>query len=228
MKIREEHLKFQQIEAAFRYIVDNKEIYKSNGLHDIYEFGVYKGASLEKISEFITYSFREDFDKHPLIYGFDSFEGLPKEQEGLSVFEKFQEGSYNASKDSSTPIIDVYERVGYSGLHIIAKPFKWLTENDVYSTMRPALLVHIDADLYSSTRLALLWMFNNFLIGDNTLIAYDEFSVEGCEASEEKAHNEVFKGLNNFSCEEVWKSIYFDKTNGKKVSQNVFRVIRND
>lgn len=226
MKIREEDLKFQQIEAAFRYIIDNKDIYKSNGLHDIYEFGVYKGASLQKISEFVNYNFREDFDKHPLIYGFDSFKGLPKEQDDLSVFEKFSEGSYNASKDSDTPALDIYKNVFYSGLHIIQKSFDELNISDKYTMMRPALLVHIDCDIYTSTKQALLWLFDNDLIAKNTLIAYDEFTVEGFEeSSEKKAHNEVLNIYNEFSSIEVWHSNYNDKTNGKEVRQSIFRIV---
>src|SRR5690348_6433732 len=93
-------LKYPQIDAAFNYIFDNPKKYnfrlRSNyPLTDIYEFGVYNGSSLTKICNYVREN-KQILGGIPIhVHGFDSFEGLPKE-ENTVTFSKFKEGSYTS------------------------------------------------------------------------------------------------------------------------------------
>jgi hypothetical protein len=66
---------------------------------DIYEFGIYGGKSLE----YLLFELKKNNISYNKIYGFDSFEGLPKEKEDFVVLTKYKhplctEGSFNAQK----------------------------------------------------------------------------------------------------------------------------------
>ena len=99
------------------------------------EFGVYKGASIRKISS---------INRNPdsIFIGLDSFEGLPES------WGPMPKGSYSAG--SRIPVIDDARVSFIQG---------WF--QDTWSTLSPRiqardnLIVHYDADIYTSTLFAL-------------------------------------------------------------------------
>ncbi len=122
---------------------------------DYLEFGVYQGASLRAWTELNT---------HPQsrFFGFDSFEGLP---------EDWPQG--NATKgafccDGRTPNIDDSRVQWVKG---------WFNETlpDFLATYTPQrqLVLHLDADLYSSTLTVLMQLSPHLTRG--TLLVFDEF-----------------------------------------------------
>lgn len=220
MKLTKEDLKYPQIDAAFRYIYDNINIYsKHKDLQDgdIYEFGVGSGASIRKILKYIDHNLYT-YNMFPYIFGFDSFEGLPDEQNGVELFSKFTKGSYRFDdvknlRSATTFIQNV-----------------WFKDIKYVSDMGPALLVHIDCDLYSSTIDAFKFLLENKLIVKGTLIAYDEFQStnDPLAGGESKAHLEFFQPslrMAGMNCVEVWHNIYRDKDTGQDIRQNLFEVI---
>ena len=213
-----EDLKFQQLEAACRYMADNKSLLPTYG--DIFEFGVYNGASLTKLLKLL--------DKYQInrgiIVGIDSFEGLPETDPG---FSKFTKGAYKSSK-TLEDLTNQFNKEVY----FIKKQFKDLTHLDAAPYLQ-AQLIHIDCDLYSSTVDALDFMFKNKLVQPGTLIAYDEFAIDEDNyiiSEFDKNKGEVhahFEIMEKYRCiaKEVWHYIYKDKDLGTPVRQSLFEVV---
>jgi hypothetical protein len=103
------------------------------------EFGVYKGASLKYFSSRIT-------NPESRFYGFDSFEGLPE------VWGKNRQGKF--SREGQVPVADDGRVEFIKGWFQDSLP-KFSIDVSKFDVV----LVHLDADLYSSTLFVLsdLW-----------------------------------------------------------------------
>ena len=159
---REQVVKRSRDVVFLDFTVKNREIFYSwiSGQMgddipiDYIELGVFQGESIRRWSQ---------INKHPdsRFFGFDTFEGLP---------EKWMEnpaGTFNV--DGNIPEIDD-PRVNF-----IKGRFQDSLPNFV-STFEPRnrLVMHLDADLYSSTLFSLI-QFNKFIV-DGTILIFDEFS----------------------------------------------------
>ena len=106
------------------------------------EFGVWEGYS-------ISYFAENNFNKNSLFIGLDSFKGLPENwKEGAPKGRFSLNGNVPIFKDSRISIIDGYFQDTKSLL--VEKLESIIKENDDFK-----LIVHYDADLYSSTLFAL-------------------------------------------------------------------------
>ena len=131
-----------------------------------YEYGVWTGTSFRYLMK--------SFDKG---FGFDTFTGLPTD------WHKQPEGSYSSS--GVLPEID--------GGEFIVGDFQ-VTLPKFFSIERPkASLINFDADLYSSTLLAL--RNSRHIIDEETILIFDEFIINTNWEQDE------YKALNDF-CEE--------------------------
>lgn len=210
--------KYSQLDAAFQYMNENGRVGD-----DFYEFGVYKGESLKKICDYVK-SLTNFKLSTPFVWGFDSFEGLEAEAEGMEVFEKFQKGAYKFDL-TEDPIAYIKRKVDYKHSIIIKSRFANLKSLPLVPTMFPATLIHIDCDLFSATIEALDFMFMYNLIVPGTLIAYDEFRSTKELAGEERAHK-VISSKYYVESDEVWHYTYKDRDNGQKIRQSVFEITK--
>lgn len=115
------------------------------------EFGVYRGDSLCRIVDV----------RKGLVYGFDSFEGLPEAWDTGSG-EPHQPGHFATEMPKDLP----------NRVHLVPGLFKdtipaWLTEHE-----EPLAFVHVDCDLYSSAAEVLSGL--NDRIVEGTVIVFDE------------------------------------------------------
>ncbi len=208
--------KWPQIAAAFHYMLDSGKKYFGE-LRDIAEFGVYKGRSLQKIINVLE----ANGIPHGNVYGFDSFQGLPKEARHVSLFTKFNEGSY---KGFSIEVLR--EMFPYHNIYFIKKLYRSLGVLDVVNhTIQKFLFCHLDSDLYVSTYDALTFLFQNKLVDEGSLIAYDEFQsctpmFSGGAALAHMMISDEFK----VEFEEVWHTTYKDKQTEQPIRQNVFAI----
>lgn len=118
----------------------------------IIELGVFQGCSITKIANRFP---------NRKIFGFDSFEGLPESWERPDM--SFEKGAFNTNK-----------RLPYVPDNVTLIP-GWFDETlpAFASAMTDTIaLLHVDCDIYSSTRCA----FDNFanFIVPGTIIVFDE------------------------------------------------------
>jgi O-methyltransferase len=135
----------------YRYV--NASILKATAI-DFLEFGVFRG---ESISEWISIN----KDRASRFYGFDSFEGLP---------ENWRQGQDKGHFDvgGNIPQIDD-DRVNFIKGWFDKTVPKFSRE----FVPRNRLVLHLDADLYSSTLLPLIY-FEPYM-AKGSLLLFDEF-----------------------------------------------------
>lgn len=148
---------------------------------EILEFGVYKGTTINLLAE--------NF-KNNIIYGFDSFEGLPepwitKEKEKNKRPETIKHKKGFFSLDSLPLVKDNVSLV--KGFFEKSLP-TWIQNNNIEQIK----LLHIDSDLYSSAK-TIFDNLNDFIV-PGTIIIFDEFYPWGRKRYETWEENE-FKAL---------------------------------
>jgi hypothetical protein len=138
---------------------------KVNGF--VCELGVFRGESLNRIARLLA--------PHE-VYGFDTFTGLP---------EFWRPGFPEGKFDTSSEPLEFEDNCRlYKGLFGESIP-QFLAKVDL-----PAKLIHIDCDLYSSSRCALDLLAPRMRTG--TILVFDEyFNYPGWTLHEHKAFLEV-------------------------------------
>lgn len=124
------------------------------------EFGVGEGNSLRRIAA------------HMFAYGFDSFRGLP---------EKWRDGFDKGMFACPPPTI--------ANTHLVVGQYADTVPLFELEPAGPIGLVHLDADLYSSTRTVLDHMRPVFQPG-TYVVFYEWHGYPGCEAHEQRAWRE--------------------------------------
>lgn len=114
------------------------------------EFGVYKGKSLRKIAE----------QTKNVIFGFDSFEGLPKD---WILSHKKGDFSLHGRIPEDLP----------SNVKLVKGLFSETLPAFLEEHTEPVAFLHVDCDLYSSTKTVLTHLQNRIKSG--TIILFDEF-----------------------------------------------------
>lgn len=132
---------------------------KCSGLTITYlEFGVFKGESIEYWSNLNKH-------KDSRFYGFDTFTGLPENWESFSG--KIKKNAFDTN--GNTPLINDSRVTFIKGLFQETLPdFMVNMSND------ENLIIHVDADLYTSALYVLTKC--DSLIKEGTIIIFDEFS----------------------------------------------------
>ena len=133
---------------------------------EILEFGVFNGATINFISETLP-------DK--IIYGFDSFEGLPE-----TWRTGFEETIFNMN--GNLPPVN-------ENVRLVKGWFNETLPEFVKEHPEPCAFIHVDCDLYSSTKTIFHELKNQIVSG--TVIAFDEyFNYPGWQKGEHKAFME--------------------------------------
>jgi hypothetical protein len=174
---------------------------------DIYTFGVYTGSSCKFWHE------RLPLVGTPYVtqWGFDSFEGLPIEAEGMVLENKaWLPGAFSAAdKFDVTTWAQCQAKLNAHVLGDKAEMHDKVTSGRLdwvkgfYSDsltpslaadrqMRAALLVDCDVDLYISAAQCLTWLFASGIIVPGTFVYYDDVgTIKADRGGELKAHEEA-------------------------------------
>lgn len=123
------------------------------------EVGVYKGGSLKLIA-----------DKNPgrVIFGFDTFEGLPEEQWSIAEIHQPKEFS-DTSLEAVEKFINNKQVRLFKGL--FPQSAEGL-ENHVFG------FVHIDTDFYEAVKQSLEWFWPRMI--KNGIIVFDDYNWPNC------------------------------------------------
>lgn len=166
---------------------------------DYLEFGVCHGSSMLLMYEALQ---EESMDQMRL-FGFDSFEGLPEDDEG-----HWTKGSFSANEN------DVLKRfsennVDLGRVHLI-KGFYSDTLNDellAKHDLKKAGVIMIDCDMYTSTIEAL--EFCEPLIQDEVVMVFDDWNPLAQEnKGEKRAFDEFLEKYSHFNAEEIGNYSY--------------------
>ena len=129
------------------YVFENMKLqHKENTLW--LEFGVASGNTINYISKFTKYN----------VYGFDSFEGLPEKWR-----DGFEKGTFN--RNGNLPQVN-------DNVILIKGWFKDTLYQFIHNKNKKISFIHIDCDLYSSTK-CILETLKEF-ININCIIVFDE------------------------------------------------------
>ena len=187
---------------------------------DIIEFGVYSGRSLALLSYFHDLYYKNEnkvnskFRIDRKIYGLDSFEGLPDGEDHprwyTNLFKKNHSSHPVIAKDIViTPEIieQFFESIELSKPVIIKGFYNQINLDNI----KKLALVHIDCDLYSSTKEALNLIKDKLCTG--TVILFDDwFNFKADEnMGEQKAFNEFLKNNKNIKAVEFLRYATFCK-----------------
>jgi hypothetical protein len=138
----------------------------------VLEFGVATGRTLNQFARLLPSKF---------IHGFDSFEGLPEDWTSRMPRGFFKRDNLPRVRDNS------YLYVGW--FNETLPQWKALYANT------PLLLLHIDCDLYSSTKTVLTELRENIVLG--TVIIFDEYlNYPGWQQDEFAAWKEFCRNYN--------------------------------
>jgi len=164
----------------YSYLIDNEAL---NGAIDFLEFGVSKGLSFKWWAEHIT-------DKQAEFFGFDTFTGLPED------WGSFKKGDMDNKNEP--PVMNDERCHFYQGLFQQTLP-------EFLKSYRSGKrkVIHMDADLYTST-LFVLTSLSPYL-RKKDIILFDEFNVPKHEfkafsewTSSYYINYEVIGAVNNF------------------------------
>jgi len=138
--------------------------FPNGDLHGYVEFGVSRGTSLA--SMYHLFNRRSDSF---VLYGFDSFEGMPEGSEA----EGWGSGEYASTLGATTRYLTNHG-VDLGRVNLVGG---WFDETLTTDTRRKFALNHadvfmFDCDTYSSTALAL--QFSESLMGDRALLIFDD------------------------------------------------------
>ena len=140
------------------------------------EFGVYSGNSLRRMTA---------VRGRANVFGFDSFDGLPEVWAGREA-EGYHAGTFRVS-DGGLPKV--------SNATLVVGWFNETLPNFAFDAYGPATLVHIDCDIYSSTKTVFEYVGSQLTTG--SVIVFDELhSYPGWEQHEAKAFSEFIEDGN--------------------------------
>ncbi|WP_372794422.1 TylF/MycF/NovP-related O-methyltransferase [Pontiella sp.] len=176
---------------ALRYL---SEKYGPENVGDYYEFGVSRGSSMLLMYQETV---KAGLD-HVRLFGFDSFEGLPADNEGW-----WTEGDFCANID------DVRKRFANNKVDLsrinLVKGFYSDSLTDQLKTdlnMGKAGIIMIDCDMYSSTAEAL--EFCEPLIQDEVIMIFDDWNpLAQQNMGEKRAFDEFLAKYRHFKAEEI-------------------------
>jgi O-methyltransferase len=149
---------------------------------DILEFGVYTGRSLALLSYYHEKSkdsiHKINFDRK--IVGFDSFEGLPDSDDHprwkknmFGVNHSYHPLCKIGEKVTPDTIYNLFENYTLPKPNIEVGDFETTIDKTVPIKYKKAALVHIDCDLYTSTKIVLNKI--DSIIQEGTLLLFDDW-----------------------------------------------------
>jgi hypothetical protein len=185
----------------------NGSISTNPALSDVYQFGVCTGNGLCHIARML----KEEKASVRTYHGFDVFSGMPEEENEPifdvnwtgGVFNELERRGASSVTEVVQALLDEWDEEHadcslciYAGLYKDSLPeLKHNRIDFCKENLRPALVVHIDCDLYTSTIEALDFMYSMHLIQPGTIIIYDDWggtkNWQQAHSGESRAHKEM-------------------------------------
>lgn len=140
---------------------------------DVYQFGVYTGVGPKCICEKLAAA-GVQFGR---FVGFDSFTGLPAEDDKIDDLEgdHWKKGAFSAADalqmyNREALLAKIEETINYPDTVLVPGMFEASLTDELAATMRPAMLIDVDCDLYISARQCLEWVAKHKLWFPGTVV----------------------------------------------------------
>lgn len=208
---------FDTVEDSLKYL-DGFTCGHEHPLH-VYEFGVFSGNTLGRLIK----GFREKNIKVGHFWGWDSFEGLPKENPLVWNNPEWGEGAFNVQKDFNLNSVDEAVEFVYNNLKqvnlddnvTLIPGFFSDTFKDAYNKypLHYAHYIHVDTDIYSSSLEVLEFCFKHWIPVNGTFIRFDDIMSTPKNAGQHLAKDKIFNKYN---------------VQAEQYSYNVYRVLSYD
>ena len=174
---------------------------------DFYEFGAFSGYTSKLIAMRMKLFEFNDASLHV----FDSFEGLPEVSGDASSSYEVSKGIWSKGAMGALPKgIHQYIQKELAKIlsheHVdVVKGFfeQTVTKHFREKACKKARLVHVDCDLYTSSKCALTALFENDLVQDGTVFIFDDWmtSLGNPNLGQRKAVAEILKDYPSWSLE---------------------------
>jgi hypothetical protein len=168
----------------------------------VLEFGTYRGYTARMIAKFM-----KEFKLQTCLYLYDSFEGLPDvdsnvDKQSYEVSDKrvWFKGQMALSMGTDELIRrSLCKIIPQSSLRVIKGFFEDTLDEHLPATK--AALVHIDCDLYSSTKIVLEKLLEKELFQDGTLLLFDDYNCNRANPNmgERRALCDIFNKQSRFT-----------------------------
>ena len=164
-----------------------KYIVKNNIEGDFLEFGVYRGSSFIEFIKLFERYLKNETIKY---YAFDTFEGLP-----FGEGAKWKTNDFLVSKKDFKNCL-IKNGVDLNKTKIVKGNYLDVLSNELKKnyTLEKASVIHIDCDLYLSTKAVL--DFIDSLLVPGSIIIFDEYEMGAWKA--EKGEKQAFKEFKEY------------------------------
>lgn len=188
----------EAINKAYKFILQESD----GPIGDYYEFGLFRGYTFLQ-----AYNHTKELGLNDIqFYGFDSFEGLPA-ADGIDISDgRFFAGQFACSieevqKNLSENDMDISRTHLVKGFYEDSLTEQLREQHD----FKPASVVLLDCDYYSSTKTALHWMKPYIQIG--TVLLFDDWFSFGDddELGQQKALQEFLVEHPQYHAEPLWE-----------------------
>lgn len=190
---------------AFRRMFEYLRGAKIEG--DVFEFGTFRGYTARLMAQLM-----DELKTPGALYLFDSFEGLPdspsevdRRSYEIALNKRWRPGNMGVEPDMDERVrAAVTAILPADRVHVVKGYFEDTLGAHVPNTQ--AALVHVDCDLYESSRLVLEEMFSKNLVQDGMLLVFDDFNCNRASPfmGERRALTDVFDKQ-----ERYWTSPWF-------------------
>lgn len=190
-------LKFVHILECMNYL----RVAGSGGVvpHVYFEFGCHSARTFSAAVNASNYLGMSDAQ----FYAFDSFEGLPETVQADDGF--FESGTFFTTKEDFQKILQEKTGKRLDESHIVAGYYCDSLTKELQANMPKAGIIHIDVDLYSSTKEVLNFVAPLMTVG--TVLLFDDWYCfpPGANQGERRALDEFCTANPDFEIE-AWKA----------------------
>lgn len=192
-KYTDEHVKFVHILEAVNYarVALLPVVY--------FEFGCHSARTFSAAVRAANYLRVPDAQ----FFAFDSFQGLPQVDPSQDGY--FEEGTFHTSKQDFFQKVKKKSGLSLSDEQVIEGFYSESLTQELQKKLPKASIIHVDVDLYSSTKEVLNFIAPLLMVG--TVILFDDWYAfaPGANQGEAKALYEFLDENPNFSFQE-WKN----------------------
>lgn len=170
---------------------------------EILEFGTLRGYTARLLANLM-----KEFGWRGRLYLYDSFEGLPplrspidEQSYEVAINKVWFSGQMAVEEGTNLRIMQVLSKIiPPSRLRVVRGYYEETLES--HPPESKAALVHIDCDLYSSTRYVLEMLIAKDLLQDGTIILFDDFNCNRAnpQMGERRAFADTFEAQQRFHC----------------------------